>query len=50
MQTTKNSIIEYADELTSDSIRELKNICNEFEKVSSMIIDMASHCSERQIS
>lgn len=50
MQATKNSIIEYVDVLTSDLTRELKNICTEFEKVSSLIIDMASHCSEHNAS
>lgn len=50
MQATKNNIMEYVNALTIDLTTELKNICSEFEKVSSLIIDMANHCSEHNAS
>lgn len=48
MQTTKDNIAAYVEALTQDITRELKNICKDFEKVSSLTIDMANHCSEHK--
>lgn len=46
METSKDNMAAYMEALTQDITRELRGIHTDFEKVSSLTIDMANHCSE----
>lgn len=46
MKASKDNIAAYVEALTSDMTKELKGIYADFEKVSSLTIEMANHCSE----
>lgn len=50
MNSTKQHINDFVEDLTKDLTEEFKKICSEFQTLSSLTMDMASHCNEHNSS